>query len=187
MEENQMTLEEFQSLVEALEETPRIIRQLTDDLAGNERTWKPSPEEWSALEHVCHLRDIEQEGYAARIDKLLRETHPFLVDIDGGKLAAERSYNSQDMRAALDAFARARRQNAAAIKDLTLDQLNRSGMFESVGTVTLGRLLLMMSEHDRGHLQDISAIREQLRNRAAREDRQDPVSDGSARAKSFIA
>jgi hypothetical protein len=167
MEENQMTLEEFQSLVETLEETPRIIRQLTDDLEDNERRWKPSPEGWSALEQVCHLRDIEQEGYAARIEKLLHEAQPFLSDIDGDKLAAERSYITQDFTAALRAFARARAENAEAIKDLTLDQLNRSGIFENVGAVTLGRLLLMMREHDRGHLHDISRLHEQLRKGAA--------------------
>jgi DinB superfamily len=166
MEENQMTLEEFQSLVEALEETPRIIQQLTGDLEDGERRWKPSPEEWSVLEHICHLRDIEQEGYAARIEKLLRETQPFLADIDGDKLAAERSYNSQDFIAALHAFLSARAENAEAIKDLTLDQLNRSGMFENTGTVTLGGLLLMMREHDRGHLHDISRLHERLRKRA---------------------
>ena len=166
MEENQMTLEEFQSLVEALAETPRVIRQLTDDLEVGGLTWKPTPEEWSALEHVCHLRDIEREGYAARIEKLRRETEPFMADIDGGKLAAERSYNSQEMSAALVAFAGARQQNIEAVKDLAPDQLDRSGMLENVGRVTLGRLLLMMREHDQGHLYDISRLHEQLRERA---------------------
>lgn len=168
MEENQMTLEEFQSLVGALEETPRLIRQLADDLGGNEVTWKPSQEKWSVLEHVCHLKDIEEEGYTARIEKLLRETQPFLADIDGDKLARERSYNSQDFDATLRAFALTRAENARAIKDLTLDQLNRSGIFENTGPVTLGSLLLMMRDHDGGHLQDISDLREQLREGSAR-------------------
>lgn len=167
MEENQMTLEEFQSLVEALEETPLIIQRLADQLGGDHWTWKPSQEAWSALEHVCHLKDIEQEGYAVRIEKLLNETQPFLPDIDGGKLAAERSYNSQNFDIALRAFALARQQNTQAIKDLTLDQLNRSGIFENAGTITLGRLLLMMREHDLGHLQDISNLREQSRRNHA--------------------
>jgi hypothetical protein len=167
MEENRMTLEEFQSLVDALEETPRLIGQLADEIEDGDVTWKPSGEEWSMLEHVCHLKDIEREGYTARIEKLLRETEPFLADIDGDKLARERSYNSQDFAATLRAFALARAENARAIKDLTLDELNRSGTFEGTGTITLGRLLVMMREHDRGHLKDISDWRERLRRTRA--------------------
>ena len=158
-----MTPEEYQSLAETLEATPRIIQQLADDLADGEAMWKPTEKEWSVLENVCHLKDIEQEGYTLRIEKLLRETQPFLADIDGDKLAEERSYHSQDFHQVLRAFARARQRNVQVIKDLTPDQLNRSGMFESVGTVTLGRLLLMMREHDESHLKDLSSLHVQIR------------------------
>lgn len=167
MEENQMTLEEFQSLVGTLEETPDIIQQSGSGLADGDAAWKPSEEAWSLLENVCHLGDLEKEGYAVRIEKLLHEREPFLPDFDGGKLAAERSYNSRNFERALRAFALARRSNVEMIKGLTLDQLNRSGTLENAGTITLGRLLLMMREHDEGHLQDIGSLREQLRRARA--------------------
>jgi len=168
MEDDQMTPEEYQSLVETLEATPRIIQQLADDLADGDVTWKPSEKEWSVLENVCHLKDIEQEGYTLRIEKFLHETQPFLTDIDGDKLAEQRSYNSQDFHQVLRAFANARQRNVQVIKDLTHDQLNRSGMFENFGTVTLGRLLQMMREHDESHLKDLSSLREQIRRERAR-------------------
>lgn len=167
MEDVQMTLEEYQSLVETLEATPRIIQRLADDLAGGDAAWKPSEKVWSVLENVCHLRDIEREGYALRIDKLLHEAQPFLADIDGDKLAEERSYHSQDFPRALHAFTHARQQNVLTIKDLALDQLNRSGMFENFGNVTLGKLLIMMREHDESHLKDLSSLREQIIGRGA--------------------
>ena len=167
MGDNQMTQQEFQALIKALEETPQLVQQLADELADDDRTWKPSAKEWSVLENVCHLRDIEREGYTLRIEKLLHETQPFLTDIDGDKLAEEGSYNSQDFHQALRAFARARQQNVLVIKDLPLDQLKRSGMFENFGTVTLGRLLLMMREHDESHLKDVSSLHEQIRREHA--------------------
>ena len=40
------------------------------------------------LEHVCHLRDIEVEGYAPRLKRILSEDGPFLPDIDGRRLAS---------------------------------------------------------------------------------------------------
>ena len=162
MEENQMTLEEFQGLVNELEATPLMIQRLADDLAEGDVRWKPTVEEWSVVEHVCHLKDIEQEGYTVRIRKLLHETQPYLEDIDGAQLALTRSYNTQDFETALRAFTDARQRNVESIRDLPLEQLNRSGMFETVGPVTLGKLLLMMREHDQGHVEDIRSLRERL-------------------------
>jgi hypothetical protein len=167
MEEDQMTLEEFQGLVRELGETPRSLQQLADGLGDNDSRWKPSDEEWSVLEHVCHLRDIEQEGYTVRIRKLRHESEPFLADLDGAQLAATRSYNSQDFETALRDFADARQQNVESIKEIPLESLSRSGMFENVGTVTLAKLLLMMREHDEGHLEDMRSLSERLRRRRA--------------------
>ncbi|HEX8652059.1 MAG TPA: DinB family protein [Pyrinomonadaceae bacterium] len=167
MKENQMTREEFQELVRELADAPRVVRQVADRLTNDDSRWKPTSEEWSVLEHLCHLRDIEQEGYTVRIEKLRHETEPLLADIDGDRLAFERSYNSQDFEQALRAFTEARRQNVEALKDLPLEHLNHSGRLETVGPVTLGKLLLMMREHDQGHLQDISSLRKRLRRSRA--------------------
>ena len=150
-----MTPEDLKSLFDFLESTPELIRSLTTTLTVEELRWKPATGEFSFLEHICHLRDIEQEGYRVRIEKLLNEAQPFLPDIDGDKLAQERNYNSQNLELALNEFSQARKQNVRAISDLSADQLNRSGMFENVGAITLERLLSMMCEHDHEHLREI--------------------------------
>src|ERR687883_177480 len=100
-----METQELQTFVNALAETPEAVRQMVDGLASEELTFKPSEKEFSILENICHLRDIEAEGYAFRIRKILSDREPFLPDIDGDRLAAERSYNRQNLRAALDVFA----------------------------------------------------------------------------------
>lgn len=157
-----MNQQEFQELTRLLADTPEKVRQLTSDLATHDLYWKPSEKQWSIVEHVCHLNDIEQEGYTVRIKRLLNEDQPFLHDIDGDKLAEERNYNSQNFAAALSTFTRARKENVRTIKNLPLDQLDRSGTFEHVGAITLGKLLMLMREHDRGHLQSISKLLDQL-------------------------
>jgi hypothetical protein len=168
MEDHQMTAKEFQALVRELEATPQIIQQLADELSAGDASWKPSEEEWSVLEYVCHLKDIEQEGYTVRIAKLLNETQPHLTDIDGDQLALTRSYNSQDFETALRAFALARQQNVEAIRDVPLDRLQAlSGTFENVGPVTLGKILLMMREHDEGHVQDVRGLHRRLSRKRA--------------------
>jgi hypothetical protein len=157
--EQQMSYEELQELLNALDETPRRVRALVSTLREDESRWKPSGEEFSATENVCHLRDIEEEGYAVRIRKILSETAPVLNDLDGARLAAERDYNNQSMLEALDRFARARSVNVNALRDVSPESLSRTGLFAGVGCVTLGRLLSMMREHDLAHLEELETLR----------------------------
>jgi DinB family protein len=153
-----MTGQEFQDVVSFLEETPRSIRQLTDRLARAELSWKPSHDEFSALEQVCHLRDLEREGYAARIKKLLTENNPSLPDFDGARIASERNYNSHDFESAFQDFALARAENVRLMKTLSPEQLNRSGSLEGVGAITLNKLFLLMRDHDRSHLEELTEL-----------------------------
>jgi hypothetical protein len=158
-----MNQSEFADLTKFLVETPAVINQLTADLSESAARWKPSDDEFSAVEHLCHLRDIEREGYAARITKILQEEQPFLPDLGGSRLAQERDYNRQELRAAFDAFNQSRQENVSLIKALSPAQLNRSGEFENVGPITLEKLLLMMREHDEAHLQELKALVTSLR------------------------
>ena len=123
---------------------------------------KPSAGEFSFVEHACHLRDIEREGYGERIGRLLRETRPLLADIDGGRLARERRYNEQDFGEGLSAFERARAENVSVLRALSAEELERAGTFEGAGPVTLGELVTMMCEHDRAHRGEIASLRETL-------------------------
>ncbi|MGB9179795.1 MAG: DinB family protein [Pyrinomonadaceae bacterium] len=157
-----MTQEEFQSVIESLEDTPRIVHQLTNNLQRKAGTWKPSAEEFSVLENVCHLADLEREGYGVRIARLIKEDAPVMQDFDGGRVARERDYNTLDLSEALRDFTRAREEAVGVLKDLSAEQLNRSGTLEGAGEITLARLLLMMREHDESHLKDLRALRERL-------------------------
>ena len=153
-----MTAQEFQEVVRALEEMPGHVRQLAAGMAAQDLKWKPSDDEFSVLEQVCHLRDLEREGYGVRIKKLLAEHRPRLPDFCGGRIARERDYNRQDFESALREFALARRENVRVMKRLSPEQLNESGHLEGVGAITLGELFLLMREHDRSHKAELSDL-----------------------------
>src|SRR5260370_33437178 len=88
--------------------------------------------EFSALENICHLRDIEVEGYTVRVNKILTENDPVLTDIDGGRLAIDRAYNNKNIDEALEAFALARRQNIAVLLHDNHGQMMRSSFMTVV-------------------------------------------------------
>jgi hypothetical protein len=157
-----MSTQKLHELIDSLAKTPETIASLVNDLSEAHLRRRNPDGRFSAVENVCHLRDIEVEGYTARINRILKEEQPFLPDIDGGRLAIERQYNSQNLSEALHAFALARKANVRVLTDLDVEQLDRSGTFEGLGAVTLERLLLMMREHDDGHLNDLREIRERV-------------------------
>lgn len=152
----------FDALLEFLYLTPDKLTAFTDGLLLDELRFKHSQDEFSALENLCHLRDLELQGYTPRIARMLDEKDPVLADFDGARVAAEGNYNSQQADVALKMFQTARRGNSEKLRSLTEEQLAREAILEGVGRITLRRLAEMMREHDEGHLEDMRVLRQQL-------------------------
>ncbi len=144
--------------IAALARMPEELQQRLADLDEAELHFKPNADTFSVLENVCHLRDIEVEGYARRLGLLLREDNPRLPDLDGAALARERAYNEQPLKPALDAFLSMRRRCLETLADLTPEDFERRGQFENVGEVTLGGLLELWVEHDHEHLREVDEL-----------------------------
>ena len=128
-----MTRQELLSITQLLSATPESIRQITQNCAADSLTRRPPSGEFTVVEVICHLRDLEREGYSVRIQKLLAEEQPSLSDIDGGRLAIERDYLRQNSATALNDFEAAREQTIRALSELTAEQLECSGTQQGVG------------------------------------------------------
>jgi hypothetical protein len=120
--------------------------------------WKPASwegipgEAFAALEQICHVRDIEIDGYHVRIRRLLAERQPLLVSLDGFAFAAERRYAEADASEALASFRAARGETVALLGTVSEEQLQRRGEFERVGPVTLAGVVHLLCTHDHQHL-----------------------------------
>ena len=154
---HRMNLEEFVELIKSLAQTPAQLARALDQLSPEELTLKRA-DEFSTVENICHLRDLEIEGYGERIARMLEEDEPSLPDFDGARVALERNYNRQDVHAALAAFSQARSANLARAGELTPEQLERKAKLEGVGEITLLRLFELMEEHDQGHLDEVTIL-----------------------------
>jgi DinB superfamily len=145
-----------------LKETPSKVKRLLDGMDQSTLRLRPSPDEFSAVEQICHLRDIEREGYSERISRILSEDHPRLPDIDGARLAIERDYNSENFQEALNSFASARAANVALLSQLNSDQMDQEGELEGIGRISIRRLVATLREHDEGHLDELNALHRRL-------------------------
>jgi DinB superfamily len=120
--------------------------------------WKPASwegvpsEALSAIEQVCHVRDVEVDGYHLRFARMLAETHPLLASLDTGALVVERGYAQANVADVFAAFRAARLQTIALIESLTLEQWDRTGEFEGYGALTVRSLVHYLCSHDQQHL-----------------------------------
>jgi len=140
-----------------LSDFPDRLERLFAAVPEPMRHWSPASwegvpsESLTALEQVCHLRDIEIDGYQLRLRRLLQEVNPLLESLDGYVLARERGYAQMDAAQALAAFRGARLRTLELLGGLDEAQWQRRGEFESAA-VTVQGLAHLLCSHDQQHL-----------------------------------
>jgi len=144
--------------IAALAAMPDRFERVFRSVPAGHATWRPASwdgvpgETFSAIEHACHLRDIEIDGYQTRIRRTIEEANPFLPSIDGYSLARDRRYAEDDATRVLAAFRAAREATLEQIQRIGTDQLSRPATFEGHGAITVQGLVHVLCSHDLQHL-----------------------------------
>ena len=116
-------------------------------------SWEGIPSEpLTAIEQICHVRDIEIEGYHVRFRRTLQEDEPTLAQIDTDAFARDRAYGNADVDAVFADLRRARKETLVLLDTLTPLQLTRTAFFEGYGALTLRSLVHYLCSHDQQHL-----------------------------------
>jgi hypothetical protein len=155
------TLPDAQALsatLNSLQSMPAHLQQLLQQQPPADWQARRAAGGFSMTEQLCHLRDIELEGYSLRLSRVLTETLPELQEIDGSALAEARHYQQQDARLALQTFGRQRLTNVALLHEHLAAQAGRKGIFGGFGVVTLWSLVQGMQQHDAEHLDEIAGL-----------------------------
>jgi transcriptional regulator with XRE-family HTH domain len=141
---------------------PARLRAISE--AVPEELWRvaPSAGGFCLVEHVCHLRDIDGDGYRVRIERMLSEDRPILPDIDGARLAVERDYRAQDAGAALDTFTTARWAIVGRLAKLERGERRRVGLMAGATEIDIDGLVSAMLAHDSEHLDELESLRAEL-------------------------
>lgn len=116
-------------------------------------SWEAVPgESFSVRGQLCHLRDIEVDGYHLRIRRMVEEDRPDLASLDSYALAEARNYGREDAGEALAAFRAARNTTLEALAGISDAQLDREGAFAEYGRLSLRGLIHLLASHDAQHL-----------------------------------
>ena len=142
----------------ALAEFPRQLAHFYEAVPEAYRRWSPPSwegipsETFTAIGQICHVRDIEIDGYHVRLARTLAEDTPILESLDGYQLATQRDYQGASAAEALSAFAVARSRTMQIISSVTPADLERQAVFEGYGPLTLRSLVHYLCSHDQQHL-----------------------------------
>lgn len=114
--------------------------------------WEGMPgEPLTAIEQLCHLRDVEIDGYQVHLTRTLDEDLPLLPAIDSRMPGVSRRAPAHP-DAVLTEFRGARARTVQLIAGLDEAQLQRGADLAGVGPVTLRSLVHLLCSHDQQHL-----------------------------------
>jgi len=151
------------STIESLAATPQRLGALLAEFGPVALRTRPTGtfegvEVLSPVGHARHLGDIEIEGYHERIRRIRFERVALLPSLPGDQMAIDRAYERADVARALETFAAARRATLATLAEVAPDEWQRTGEFEGYGTVSLRRLIEILADHDRVHLEALATL-----------------------------
>lgn len=125
------------------------------DLCWNVR---PTPHEWSLVEAVCHLRDVEKEVHQPRFRAMIASDNAFLSGVDADQWVDERDHLQENGPAALQAFLDARAETIALLKQAPAATWTHYARHAFFGPTTLQELVHLAVKHDAEHWQQLQKL-----------------------------
>jgi DinB superfamily len=147
-----------QVTLDALATFPQTLERLYAAVPADYTHWTPPSwdgipsETFTAIEQICHVRDIELDGYRIRFHRALTETNPTLDSLDSYQLARQRNYASANAADVLLDVRIARATTIQLLRTLTPEQFARPALFEGYGPLTVRGLAHYLCSHDQQHL-----------------------------------
>ncbi|HEY4649551.1 MAG TPA: DinB family protein [Gemmatimonadales bacterium] len=116
-----------------------------------------SPGKWSVIDVIQHLADSDLvTGFRTRM--ILSQEQPQLQGYDQDRWAREFRYREVPLALASDQLRALRAANLHLWKQLTPEQLERTGVHAERGPESVGHILRLMGAHDLVHRRQIDRI-----------------------------
>ena len=148
--------QEKQALLAELRDAPEAFALLFEREDEETLHRRPAEGEWSAVEIVGHLGDLDAFDRTERFNAILMEENPTLPAYEPDARVAAANYQALSGTEALDFLKRERDLIVSLLEGLRPHELARTGMHPRDGERTLLQLA-DLRKHDRTHLDQVSA------------------------------
>jgi FMN phosphatase YigB (HAD superfamily) len=146
------------ALIAILRATPASLQSLCWTIQADLWNQRNEPGEWCQAEILCHLRDVETEVNLPRLEKVIRESNPFIPGHDTDPWADEREYIKQSGMQALGQFSASRKNLLALLSRLKPEDWRRPARHAIFGPTTLHELVSIITGHDQLHIQQLKSF-----------------------------
>jgi hypothetical protein len=125
-----------------------VFDRFRDHLIASDSMLHPSTTEWSIREILGHMVDTDRNIWWPRIDRILAEDRPYLSSVDQLGLIDEHNWNDQPVERILAQFMQFRWNSAIKARDLTLEDVSRTGEHYEFGPISVSNILELLVAHD---------------------------------------
>ena len=138
-----------------IREIPAVFRMalLSDENAIRHR---PAAGEWSAIEVVGHMID-KMWIWTGRVERLLVEERPALPAYDQDALVREHDYRHADPEVLFEQLRQECERFASLIERVPVAALEREGVHEEIGPMTIRQCIAAPLESSPEHLKQLRA------------------------------
>ncbi|MBX3056427.1 MAG: DinB family protein [Anaerolineae bacterium] len=143
-------------LLEALAATPSDLERLVKGLDSPVLVQRPTPDEWSIADVLCHLVTVEEQGLA-RLQLMVRQHSPTISPIYPDAAAHDLS---QPVTTLLANFREARQAMLVFLRELKAGDWQVTAVHPTQGNLSVRFLVQHHVDHDTAHLNQIVEIRD---------------------------
>jgi FMN phosphatase YigB (HAD superfamily) len=143
------------SFLTILLSNPAGIHTLISDFSPETLHSRPSRQDWSLTEILCHLRDVEIEVNLPRVQKIIKTDNPILQGQDTDQWAKERDYQSQDAFLAYNTFLEARLTLLSILDEINEDMWLKPARHTIFGPTNLQEVVKIFIDHEKLHIRQI--------------------------------
>jgi FMN phosphatase YigB (HAD superfamily) len=158
--------------LDTLAPRPRTPQQVSPRMLGNiaalesltreldERWWnvRPFAGEWTALEVMAHLADVEAPIHRATLQRIAHEENPFIPPSPTPPPAGTWPLAGHSGRELFMRFHHERQQTLAWLESLPVEAWERPGRHSLFGPTTLSEMAHFTARHDRLHINQLCAL-----------------------------
>ena len=148
------------TLAGRLRAVPADFRAAVITLDDDALRRRPAAGEWSAIEVLGHIID-KMEAWAGRAERIATEDRPLIRSYDQDAYVQKHGYQERPLQELLNRLTQASAYFAAVVERLPAAALDREGVHEESGPLTLRQCILAPLDSLPGHM-------EQLRRAAQR-------------------
>jgi uncharacterized damage-inducible protein DinB len=143
-------------LLNALTATPGDLESLLKSVDDAHLTYRPTPDEWSIADVLCHLVMVEEQGLA-RLRLLVAQRPPTIPAINPDATMHDLS---QPIATLLSNFRQARQAMLAFLRELKAGDWQVTAVHPTLGKLSVRFLVQHQVDHDTAHLNQIVEIRD---------------------------